>query len=56
VFITYCRTYHKTVCGGERGTVKEMYYEERRADRSVNPNPNLDPNPKQVPQMSLKEV
>jgi hypothetical protein len=28
VCVYYCRTYHKAVCGGGRGTVKDMCYEE----------------------------
>jgi hypothetical protein len=29
--VYYCRTYYKTVCGGRRGTVKDVCYEVRRA-------------------------
>jgi hypothetical protein len=35
VCVYYCRTYYKTVCGGGRGTVKDMYYEVRRAETCV---------------------
>jgi hypothetical protein len=31
----YCRTYYKAVCVGGRGTVKDMYYEVRRAEACV---------------------
>jgi hypothetical protein len=30
-----CRTYDKSVGGGGRGTVKDMYYEVRRAEACV---------------------
>jgi hypothetical protein len=30
-----CRTYYKAVCGGGRGTVKDMCYEARRAEACV---------------------
>jgi hypothetical protein len=35
VCVYYCRTYYKAVCGGGRGTVKDMCYEVRRADACV---------------------
>jgi hypothetical protein len=35
VCVYYCRTYYKVVCGGGRGTVKDMYYEVRRAEACV---------------------
>ena len=33
--VYYCRTYYKAVCGGGRGTVKDMYYEVPRAEACV---------------------
>jgi hypothetical protein len=41
VCVYYCRTYSKAVCGGGRGTVKDMCYEVRRAEACVVPNTNL---------------
>ena len=35
VCVYYCRTYYKAVCGGGRGTVKDMCYEVRRAEACV---------------------
>ena len=35
VCVYYCRAYYKAVCGGERGTVKDMCYEVRRAEACV---------------------
>jgi hypothetical protein len=35
VCVYYCRTYDKAVCGGGRGTVKDMCYEVRRAEACV---------------------
>jgi hypothetical protein len=35
VCVYYCRTYYKAVCGGGRGTVKDMCYEIRRAEACV---------------------
>ena len=35
VCVYYCRTYSKAVCGGMRGTVKDMCYEVRRAEACV---------------------
>jgi hypothetical protein len=32
VCVYHCRTYYKAVCGGGRGTVKDMCYEVRRAE------------------------
>jgi hypothetical protein len=33
--VYYCRTYYNAVCGGGRGTVKDMYYEVRPAEACV---------------------
>jgi hypothetical protein len=35
VCVYYCRTFYKAVCGGGGGTVKDMYYEVRRAEACV---------------------